>query len=106
MRFTLSASIAMIGVLSTSWVFSLFIDRNSPGDPIWLHVYWLLAAIAAVSLLPRAAPYSRTSAIISVHASARPCVRSSRVDRLAAALRLVQRVCDGGSARRGGSPGH
>ena len=41
----------MIGVLSTSWVFSLFIDRSSPGDPVWLHVYWLLAAIAAAAAL-------------------------------------------------------
>ena len=41
----------MVGVLSTSWVFSLFIDRASPGDPVWLHVYWLLAAIAAAAAL-------------------------------------------------------
>ncbi len=41
----------MLGVLSTSWVFSLFIDRNAPGDPVWLHVYWLLAAIAAGAAL-------------------------------------------------------
>ena len=41
----------MLGVLSTSWVFSLFIDRKAPGDPVWLHVYWLLAAIAAGAAL-------------------------------------------------------
>jgi fucose permease len=41
----------MIGVLSTSWVFSLFIDRNAPGNPAWLHVYWLLAAISAAAAL-------------------------------------------------------
>ena len=41
----------MLGVLSTSWVFSLFIDRHAPGDPVWLHVYWLLAAIAAAAAL-------------------------------------------------------
>jgi len=41
----------MLGVLSTSWIFSLFIDRHSPGDPVWLHVYWLLAAIAAGAAL-------------------------------------------------------
>lgn len=39
----------MLGVLSTSWVFSLFINRNAPGDPVWLHVYWLLAVIAAAA---------------------------------------------------------
>lgn len=41
----------MLGVLSTSWIFSLFINRNAPGDPVWLHVYWLLAAIAAGAAL-------------------------------------------------------
>jgi MFS transporter, FHS family, glucose/mannose:H+ symporter len=41
----------MVGVLSTSWVFSLFINRHDPGDPVWLHVYWLLAAIAAGAAL-------------------------------------------------------
>jgi len=41
----------MVGVLSTSWVFSLFINRSAPGDPVWLHVYWLLAAIAAAAAL-------------------------------------------------------
>jgi len=41
----------MLGVLSTSWIFSLFIDRKSPGDPVWLHVYWLLAVIAAGAAL-------------------------------------------------------
>ncbi|HVH83748.1 MAG TPA: MFS transporter [Steroidobacteraceae bacterium] len=41
----------MLGVLSTSWVFSLFINRDAPGDPVWLHVYWLLAAVAAAAAL-------------------------------------------------------
>ncbi|HWW31920.1 MAG TPA: MFS transporter [Steroidobacteraceae bacterium] len=41
----------MVGVLSTSWVFSIFINRNSPADPVWLHVYWLFAAIAAAAAL-------------------------------------------------------
>lgn len=41
----------MLGVLSTSWIFSLFIDRHAPGNPVWLHVYWLLAAIAAGAAL-------------------------------------------------------
>jgi MFS transporter, FHS family, glucose/mannose:H+ symporter len=39
----------MVGVLSTSWVFSIFINRNVPADPVWLHVYWLLAGIAAAA---------------------------------------------------------
>lgn len=41
----------MLGVLSTSWVFSMFINRDAPGDPVWLHVYWLLAGIAAAAAL-------------------------------------------------------
>jgi fucose permease len=41
----------MVGVLSTSWVFSIFINRNAPADPVWLHVYWLFAAIAAAAAL-------------------------------------------------------
>ncbi|HUO18323.1 MAG TPA: MFS transporter [Steroidobacteraceae bacterium] len=41
----------MLGVLSTSWVFSLFINRDAPGDPVWLHVYWLMAGIAAAAAL-------------------------------------------------------
>lgn len=41
----------MVGVLSTSWVFSIFINRNAPADPAWLHVYWLFAAIAAAAAL-------------------------------------------------------
>ena len=41
----------MLGVLSTSWVFSMFINRSNPADPSWLHVYWLLAAIAGGAAL-------------------------------------------------------
>jgi fucose permease len=41
----------MVGVLATSWVFSAFIDRETPGDPVWLHVYWLLGGLAAGAAL-------------------------------------------------------
>jgi len=41
----------MLGVLSTSWVFSIYINRNNPADPVWLHVYWLFAGIAAAAAL-------------------------------------------------------
>ncbi|MEH6413995.1 MFS transporter [Pseudomonas sp. CGJS7] len=37
----------MVGVLAGYWIFAWFIDPQSPADPVWLHVYWLLAAIAA-----------------------------------------------------------
>lgn len=38
----------MIGVLSGYWMFSAFIDSANPKSPNWLHVYWLLAALAAI----------------------------------------------------------
>ncbi|RZK03800.1 MAG: MFS transporter [Novosphingobium sp.] len=43
----------MLGVLSGYWIFGLFIDPSAPGNPVWLQVYWLLAAlsIAIVVLL-------------------------------------------------------
>ncbi|ALN80585.1 MFS transporter [Lysobacter antibioticus] len=40
----------MVGVLAGYWIFAWFIDPQSPGDPVWLRVYWLLAAIAATIL--------------------------------------------------------
>jgi len=41
----------MVGVLAGYWIFAWFIDPQSPGDPVWLRVYWLLAAIAAAILV-------------------------------------------------------
>ena len=41
----------MIGVLSGYWIFGYFIDANDPASPVWLHVYWLLAALCAVTFL-------------------------------------------------------
>ncbi|QWP79430.1 MFS transporter [Lysobacter sp. K5869] len=38
----------MVGVLAGYWIFAWFIDPQSPGDPVWLRVYWLLAGIAAL----------------------------------------------------------
>jgi FHS family glucose/mannose:H+ symporter-like MFS transporter len=38
----------MVGVLLGGWLFSAFIDPVAPASPSWLHVYWLLAALAAV----------------------------------------------------------
>ena len=37
----------MVGVLAGYWIFAWFINPDSPGDPAWLRVYWLLAAMAA-----------------------------------------------------------
>ncbi len=41
----------MVGVLSGYWIFGYFIDANDPASPVWLHVYWLLAALCAVTFL-------------------------------------------------------
>ncbi|WP_250622827.1 MFS transporter [Pinirhizobacter soli] len=35
----------MAGVLLGGWLFSGFIDDASPANPVWLNVYWVLAAI-------------------------------------------------------------
>ncbi|MGO1003392.1 MFS transporter [Lysobacter sp. CA196] len=41
----------MVGVLAGYWIFAWFIDPQSPGDPVWLRVYWLLAAISTAILI-------------------------------------------------------
>ncbi|MFZ6708023.1 MFS transporter [Undibacterium sp. TC9W] len=41
----------MVGVLSGYWIFGYFIDANDPASPVWLHVYWLLAALCALTFL-------------------------------------------------------
>ncbi len=41
----------MVGVLGGYWLFGLFIDSTHPGDPVWLHVYWVLAAISAAIMM-------------------------------------------------------
>lgn len=47
----------MIGVLAGPWIFSIFIQRQAtPSDPVWLDVYWWLAAacVAVIVLLATA----------------------------------------------------
>ncbi len=41
----------MIGVLIGNWTFSAFVDHDHPGDPAWMNVYWLIAALCAAVLL-------------------------------------------------------
>ena len=36
----------MCGVLASAWMFSFFVNRDTPADPAWLHTYWLLAGLA------------------------------------------------------------
>lgn len=41
----------MVGVLCAYWVFSWFIDSGDPRSHSWLNVYWLLAALCAVTFV-------------------------------------------------------
>jgi FHS family glucose/mannose:H+ symporter-like MFS transporter len=41
----------MVGVLAGYWLFGAFIDPARPGDPAWLDVYWLLAAISGAIVI-------------------------------------------------------
>ncbi|QCW28751.1 MFS transporter [Lysobacter enzymogenes] len=60
----------MVGVLAGYWIFAWFIDPQSPGDPVWLDVYWLLAGIAAVILALLAGARLDESAARDGHAAA------------------------------------
>jgi MFS transporter, FHS family, glucose/mannose:H+ symporter len=41
----------MVGVLVGGWLFSAFIDRAAPANPVWLNVYWLLAGCCALVIV-------------------------------------------------------
>jgi len=43
----------MVGVLIGNWLFSAYVDSAHPGNPVWFHVYWLLAGlcVAVIALL-------------------------------------------------------
>ncbi len=41
----------MVGVLCAYWVFGWFIDSGDPRSHSWLNVYWLLAALCAVTFV-------------------------------------------------------
>lgn len=41
----------MVGVLSAYWVFGYFIDSNNPQSQRWLQVYWVLAALCAMTFV-------------------------------------------------------
>jgi fucose permease len=38
----------MLGVLAGNWIFSAYVDRAHPGNPVWFNVYWLLAGLCAL----------------------------------------------------------
>lgn len=53
----------MLGVLSGYWIFAAFIDPADPGSRQWLNVYYVLAAVSAVSLVLLAVtPYDESAA--------------------------------------------
>lgn len=60
----------MVGVLAGYWIFAWFIDPQSPGDPVWLDVYWLLTGIAAVIIALLAGARLDESATRDGHAAA------------------------------------
>jgi fucose permease len=41
----------MVGVLAGNWLFSAYVDAANPGNPVWTHVYWVLAALCALVIL-------------------------------------------------------
>ncbi len=55
--------IFMVGVLSSYWLFSAFIDSENPHSQSWLNVYWAIAAICAFNIAALyVSPYDESSA--------------------------------------------
>ncbi len=40
-----------LGVLGGMWLFSAYVDEAHPGNPAWMNVYWLIAALCAAVFL-------------------------------------------------------
>jgi len=38
----------MVGILASAWLFAAFINPDSPGDPVWLNVYWVIAGFCVL----------------------------------------------------------
>lgn len=38
----------MVGILGSAWLFAAFINPDQPGDPAWLNVYWVIAALCVI----------------------------------------------------------
>src|SRR5688572_10325648 len=60
----------MVGVLAGYWIFAWFINPDSPADQVWLRVYWLLAAMAALIVVLLACSRMDESAARDGHAAA------------------------------------
>lgn len=74
----------MVGVLAGGWLFSAFIDPVAPANPVWLRVYWLLAALAAAALALLATAHLDDSAV-------RDAARASGGKSFTAMLSLIVR---------------
>ncbi|HEY2661508.1 MAG TPA: MFS transporter [Caulobacteraceae bacterium] len=62
-RISLLEGVFMFGVLSGAQLFSLFIDPRTPASLSWLHVYWVLAAVAlAAAALMLVSPLDESGA--------------------------------------------
>jgi len=38
----------MVGILASAWLFAAFINPASPGDRVWLNVYWVIAGFCVL----------------------------------------------------------
>jgi fucose permease len=76
--------IFMIGVMISPWIFSAFIDPLKPSNPVWFHVYWLLAALCALVFVLLATSKLDESAAHSTR-------NESMVESFVAMLRLLGR---------------
>ncbi|MGN7831538.1 MFS transporter [Pseudoxanthomonas sp. 22568] len=41
----------MVGILGSAWLFAAFINPDTPGDPVWLDVYWVIAGLCVAVIL-------------------------------------------------------
>ena len=60
----------MVGVLSAYWVFGYFIDSSNPQSQSWLQVYWVLAALCAMTFaLVLTTPFDESTAALPAERS-------------------------------------
>lgn len=59
----------MVGILGSAWLFAAFIDPVSPGNPVWLNVYWVIAALCAAVIVLLAGSHMDETAARDGHAA-------------------------------------
>ena len=72
----------MVGMLSGQWLFAAWVDRQQPGDLVWTHVYWLMAALCVLVIALLASSQLDESAAHAGHTN----------DSMADALREMARL--------------